>query len=119
MKVQPAAARQCRNPSCRGLVSNGRCSVCGPIRQRDDRRLSAAKRGYGHWWSNEQGTGMRDRFLAVNPLCVECLKEGRTEAATVADHVRAHRGDGRLLRDWSNLQALCERHHNEKTARGQ
>jgi 5-methylcytosine-specific restriction protein A len=62
---------------------------------------------------------MADRFIATHPLCVECLKEGRTEAAVVVDHIVPHRGDPKLLRDWSNLQSLCRRHHNEKTARGQ
>jgi 5-methylcytosine-specific restriction protein A len=62
---------------------------------------------------------MRDLFLASHPLCVECEKEGRVEAATLVDHKVPHRGDSRLLRDWNNLQSLCDRHHNEKTARGE
>ena len=83
------------------------------------RRQSAARRGYGHWWRNEKRTGMADRFIAANPLCVECLREGRTEAATDVDHIVPHRGDKQLLRDWTNLQALCAHHHNQKTGRGE
>lgn len=56
-------------------------------------------------------------FLMVNPLCVECIKNGRTTAASVVDHVMPHRGNRAAFRDESNWQALCVRCHNTKTAR--
>lgn len=62
---------------------------------------------YDRWWERA-----RLRFLAKHPLCVRCLDQGRTEAATVVDHITPHKGDVRLFRDRSNWQALCTTHHN-------
>jgi len=59
----------------------------------------------------------RKRFLAANPLCVACLREGWVVAAEVVDHIKPHKGDAALFWDESNWQALCKRHHDEKTAR--
>ena len=80
-------------------------------------RPSAALRGYGYWWSNAKKTGVRDRFLRRNPLCAECMRAGRTVAATVVDHVVPHKGDRRLMRDIGNMQSLCDSCHNAKSAR--
>jgi len=49
-----------------------------------------------------------------NPLCAECLRQGRTTAATCVDHVKPHRGDVQLLLDRSNLQSLCDACHSAK-----
>jgi len=37
--------------------------------------------------------------------------------AVVADHIKPHRGDAGLFFDLANLQALCKRCHDRKTAR--
>jgi len=40
-----------------------------------------------------------------------CADEGRTTAATIADHVIPHKGDADLF--WyGHLQALCKTHHD-------
>ena len=58
----------------------------------------------------------RAHQLAAAPLCAHCLAEGRTVAATELDHVvpLAHGGE---LMDESNIQPLCDSHHEAKTAR--
>jgi len=38
------------------------------------------------------------------------------KAATVVDHIIAHKGNANLFWDESNWQALCKRCHNSKTA---
>jgi 5-methylcytosine-specific restriction enzyme A len=50
--------------------------------------------------------------LDAEPLCRMCKAEGRTVAATVADHIVAHKGDATLFWDPSNLQSLCDPHHS-------
>lgn len=57
---------------------------------------------------------LRKMVLARDPLCVECLKQGRTEASTHADHIVAlsQGGTNRM----ENLQGLCASCHNRKTA---
>ena len=55
---------------------------------------------------------MRTRQLQREPLCHMCKAEGRTEAATVANHTKAHKGDPELFWDETNLDSLCKRHHD-------
>lgn len=74
-------------------------------------RPTAAQRGYGSRWQTA-----RECYLAAHPLCVECQKRGRTEAATVVDHVTPHKGDKVLFWQSDNWQSLCKRCHDSKTA---
>lgn len=95
----------------RGLIP----AAPGDVPKRaDDRRPSAARRGYGRRWQRES-----KRFLAAQPLCVACEREGLMRAATVVDHRIPHRGNALLFWDRSNWQVLCTKHHNQKTARGE
>jgi 5-methylcytosine-specific restriction protein A len=105
----------CRHPGCRVLLSeSGFCEthIKHKRKQTDDRRGSAADRGYGGRWQKARLT-----FLSRQPLCVECAKSDRTELATIVDHVIPHKGDQDLFWDTSNWQPLCKRHHDQKTAR--
>lgn len=77
-------------------------------------RQNSHRRGYDHQWKLA-----RLEFLRKNPLCVECKKAGRIEAATDVDHIVPHRGDKRLFWDQTNWQSLCHPCHSEKTARGE
>ena len=39
------------------------------------------------------------------------------EQITVIDHIKPFRGDEKIQYDLDNLQALCKKHHDEKTGR--
>lgn len=52
----------------------------------------------------------RAQQLAEHPLCAFCLRLGRTEVATVADHITPHRGDPVLFE--GPLQSLCTTCHS-------
>lgn len=41
-----------------------------------------------------------------------CEQMGRTTLATVADHIKAHKGDVRLFFNGTNLQSLCKACHD-------
>ena len=58
----------------------------------------------------------RAAYLSEHPLCVACEREGRTEPATVVDHITPHKGDMALAWDVGNWQALCKPCHDRKTA---
>ncbi len=73
-------------------------------------RPNSAQRGYGHKWRL-----LRLAFLRANPLCVECAKAGRDEAAVHCDHIIAREKGG--SDDEANLQGLCHSCHSRKTVR--
>lgn len=76
------------------------------------KRGSGGQLLYGRRWQKQ-----RAAFLQAHPLCVDCQREGRVTAATIVDHVIAHKGDERLFWDQSNWAALCASHHSAKTVR--
>jgi len=100
----------CSHPGCPELVESGKkyCDKHLPLHPEYTR--PAAKRGYNSRWQKA-----RRKFLTENPLCAECMKEGRYTKATVVDHIVPHRGDQTLFWEQSNWQPLCEKHHNLKT----
>src|SRR5690349_19392238 len=68
---------------------------------------------YGHKWRKR-----RLAFLARNPLCVMCEKEGRITAADTVDHKIPHKGDLTLFWDEAgNWQSLCKPHHDQTKQR--
>lgn len=79
-------------------------------REYDRHRGSAHQRGYGATWRKK-----RRAYLQRNPLCVECLRQGRVKPATDVDHIISRRRGG--TDDESNLQALCHSCHSRKTNR--
>jgi 5-methylcytosine-specific restriction protein A len=100
--------KPCSYPNCPNLADGCYCDKHSSLNTNS--RGNASERGYNSRWRKA-----RDRFLKVNPLCVECLKENKLVPATVVDHIVPHRGDKNLFWDESNWQALCECHHNKKT----
>jgi 5-methylcytosine-specific restriction enzyme A len=108
-----APKHPCSYPGCMSLTDAARCERHRMQGQKEyeKRRGHAAARGYGYRWRIASKT-----YLANNPLCVECLKKQRLVAATVVDHIVPHKGNPALFWNRDNLQALCKRCHNRKTA---
>ena len=115
MDMATRAPTPCRYPGCPTLLSTpGYCDRHLRVnrQQQDERRGSATSRGYDARWRRA-----RALFLSLHPLCVGCLRHGRTIAALVVDHIVPHRGNRDLFWDESNWQALCKRCHDVKTTR--
>ncbi len=109
------APSACRRPGCAGLVRDGVCSRCGPLHsarqaEHDERRGSSRQRGYDARWQR-----VRAMHLAAEPLCRMCVQAGRVTVASMVDHIMPIRDGGEVLND-DNLQSLCERCHDAKTA---
>lgn len=102
----------CQHPGCPNLVPAGEkyCSLHKSEHAHD--RLLAGERGYNARWRRA-----RKAYLQHHPLCVKCLEEGKYVQATVVDHIVPHRGDPVLFWDENNWQALCKKHHDQKTGR--
>lgn len=75
-------------------------------------KSKTAARGYGSRWQKA-----RAAYLRANPLCVFCLREGKTTAASVVDHVKPHKGDTVLFWASDNWQALCKKCHDSTKQR--
>jgi len=111
-----APKKPCNHPGCGQLTEGRHCerhveTAKEDQRQKERDRGSASARGYDRRWQK-----YRAAFLNAHPLCRKCEAEDRVEAATVVDHIKPHRGDQKLFWDPDNHQALCEPHHNTKTA---
>ena len=70
---------------------------------------SRQSRGYG-----AEHDRIRKHLLHVEPLCRECAKQGRTELATIADHVIPLSKGGKT--ELTNYQPLCRPCSAAKTA---
>jgi len=60
---------------------------------------------------------MRLHQLFRFPICLYCAELGIIKAATVADHIKPHRGNKKLFYDPENLQSLCKKCHDSIKAR--
>jgi 5-methylcytosine-specific restriction endonuclease McrA len=58
---------------------------------------------------------VRKAFKIKNPLCVYCLKNDIVTPMKVVDHIVPIKAGGDPLKE-SNLQSLCEKCHNKKSA---
>ena len=105
-----APGRAC---TCGGIVRQGVCDRCGPKR-RTQYRKHAAARGYDYQWQQ-----FRKRYLALNPLCMDCKKIGIVTAATAIHHVQKLKPRPDLKYEESNLMPLCKMHHDRRTAKGE
>ena len=119
MPMMPA--RRCGG--CGQLVTTARCPTC--VHESDQRRGSAATRGYGARWRdysrafrmNYPLCGMRGEGAPMTADSV-CLRERRVSPATLVDHIVqvSGPGDPRFF-DPSNHQSLCDLCHNLKRQR--
>lgn len=57
--------------------------------------------------------------VRANGLCEECLRQGKIRPGRIADHIVPLRIDWSRRLDPTNLQYLCQFHHNLKTNKEQ
>lgn len=78
--------------------------------RRDQR--SAEAQAYRGWYKLAKWKALRARQLKRHPLCAICARVGRITAASVADHIRPHKGDPGLFWSAENLQSSCAPCHD-------
>lgn len=87
-----------------GQAARGGAESAYDRRRREE---SETRKLYG----SRQWKALRLAQLDASPPCVMCESAGRLTAATVCDHVHAHRGD--VARFWAGpFQSLCKRCHD-------
>lgn len=114
-----APSRPCKYPGCATLtIGHNWCDEHRPQRERYSNRQwreNSHERGYDYQWRV-----FRDGFLQANPLCADCLaQENRPEPSVEVHHVIKLRLAPERKFDRTNLMALCKRHHQQRTARGE
>lgn len=112
--------RPCNHAGCGVLTRDGWCNKHKP---REQRKASA---GYHGWYMLPIWTDrLRPAQLLREPFCRECARQyppsdpRHRTPATVVDHVVPHCGDWDVFIDPDDLQSLCKRHHDIKTAQEQ
>jgi 5-methylcytosine-specific restriction endonuclease McrA len=63
-------------------------------------------------YSTAQWRALRAAQLAKEPLCRRCSDRGQIVIATVAHHIKAHKGDMELFFDANNLASSCADCHD-------
>lgn len=112
--------RPCNHAGCGVLTRDGWCDKHKP---REQRKASA---GYHGWYMLPIWTDrLRPAQLLREPFCRECARQyppsdpRHRTPATVVDHIVPHCGEWDVFIDSTNLQSLCKRHHDIKTAQEQ
>lgn len=75
------------------------------------------KPAYAAWYQTPGWKRLRAECRERQPDCVMCLALGKHEKGQHVDHIVPHKGDRALFFDETNLQHLCEWHHNSVKAR--
>ena len=72
---------------------------------------------YDEFYNSAQWSKLRKWYRQRNPVCVWCMEENTVNAKDkiIIDHIIELQDGGERL-DPNNLQTLCLKHHNQKTA---
>ncbi|WP_057745739.1 HNH endonuclease [Liquorilactobacillus capillatus] len=112
--------KQCNHAGCRELVPfNER--YCSKHKQTYNKQVyytrtyDSNESKMQQFYHSAAWRRLSRRFLENNPVCVKCYEDGVIRKADVVDHVQEVKDNWSRRLDESNLQALCNVHHNAKT----
>ena len=107
----------CNHVGCNQLTKDARCQEHEQEHQSEaNKRVSNNRQSYHMWYSSTRWRKLRLIWLKSNPLCVYCQEQNKLIPAQVVDHIRPHKGDIYMFYSVDNLQSLCKRCHDIKTA---
>jgi len=95
----------------KGVVSDGRCNACNYSATYKPRQTTTKQAGRGHDWRT-----LSERYRANNPLCEDCLGEGRVTPASEVHHIVPISEAPELRLEVGNLVALCQTCHRNRHA---
>ncbi len=106
------AKKPCAYPNCPELTDGRYCEKHKPQAEREYNRYGRDGDSKS-FYNSKAWRRIANAQLKREPLCAECLKEGRVTPAEIADHIQPIREGGARL-DMENLQSLCRACHNRK-----
>ena len=71
------------------------------------------------WYRQARWKALRKCVLDAQPLCADCLKQGRATVATDVHHRVKHNGNPERFYESANLEPLCASCHAKHTGRGE
>ena len=83
-------------------------------RQADDRRRQA--KPWRRWYNSKLWRQRRAEQLTAEPYCRRHARRGETVVATVANHIKPHRGNWTLFAE-GELECLCKPCHDGEAQR--
>jgi 5-methylcytosine-specific restriction protein A len=109
------AKHYCNHPGCRTLTTDIFCDHHKPLHKpkSDQFRGNSAERGYDEKWKR-----FRKFYLAENPMCFDCAKNGIDRFAREVHHIVKLSAGGERL-DPKNCMALCRSCHQIRTMKGE
>lgn len=104
------AKRPCKYNGCPNITddASGYCEMHKSMARKLYPRSYVHTERYGYQWRK-----LRRFFLTNNPLCQQCLQEGRFTDATEVHHIKPLSEGG--TNDTENLMALCKSCHSRIT----
>jgi 5-methylcytosine-specific restriction protein A len=73
--------------------------------------MMGGKPVWHRWYDTAKWRAWSQHQLRQHPLCRFWEMKGKVVAASIADHIKPHKGDARLFWDADNLQSLCKHCH--------
>jgi len=115
--------RPCNKIGCKNLTHDRYCGehihLIKQSRKEADKTYDKYKRDKESkaFYQSKQWKMMRKRMFAKHKgLCVKCKENDKIVLADVVDHIIPYKVDKNKRLDEKNLQTLCHRCHNQKTA---
>lgn len=102
--------KPCTYPLCKELTTGGRCDrhKRQASRKYDLERGNSGERGYDAVWQK-----VREMKASQDPLCEECLKNGRIVPLDKVHHIKPIETHPELRLVMENLRSLCITHHEQ------
>ncbi|MFI3167112.1 MAG: HNH endonuclease [Bacillota bacterium] len=104
----------CRYPSCPELTTERYCEKHKKLEEKNYNQYQRNKKTQ-RFYQSKEWLALRKVKLASQPMCEECLRNGKYVKAKMVDHIKPIRQGGAML-DIVNLQSLCWSCHSRKSA---
>lgn len=72
---------------------------------------------YARFYASTGWRRARSYQLMKQPLCEQCLLEGKVKPATIVHHLEEIRTNWDKRLDEENLESICQQHHNKEHKR--
>lgn len=109
----------CAAAGCKNIaVNKSRCELHQhKIQPKTAQATRSSTTVNDHIYQSTKWRKLRDRKFKQNPICEHCIKYNKITPTDVIDHIIPILDDESLAYVYNNLQGLCNRCHNTKTAK--